>query len=295
MSAGARSALDLRRPGDVESATAMHDPTASALPDDAALLADIVAARIPYANVAPFYALWDRAPFAVRNLVPREVGREAEAGRVDLGSMAAGDYLRMKDRFELLEPPMGVACRGEVQSVLMFSRRPADALAGARVSVTPATATSIRLLHLLLDVRRGLEGVRYVRGLEPAQADALLMIGDAAMHMRNRRPEGFTHTLDLGADWLEWTGLSFVFAVWAVRTALEAPVKRALGRFLETSLAAGLSSLPEVARRQTEPGWRPEEVEAYLRRFHYRLGPEDLKGLQRFECLLQEHRLVELD
>ncbi len=254
-----------------------------------------VAARIPYANCAPFYALWSEAPFAVRNLVPRELGREAEAGRVDLGVMAAGDYLRLKDRVELLQPPMGVAARGEVQSVLMFSRRPADALANALVSVTPATSTSIRLLHLLLDVRRGLRGVRYVRGLEPAQADALLMIGDIAMRLRNKRPEGFTYTLDLGSDWLEWTGLSFVYAVWAVRRALDPGVKTALSRFLEGSLAAGLASLPEVARQQTEPGWRSEEVEAYLRRFHYRLGPEDLKGLERFETLLEEHGLVELD
>jgi chorismate dehydratase len=255
----------------------------------------ITAARIPYANVAPFYALWGEAPFAVRNLLPRDLGREAEAGRVDLGSMAAGDYLRLKDRFELIEPPMGAAARGEVQSVLLFSRRPAEALANALISVTPATSTSIRLLHLLLDVRRGLKNVRYIRGLEPAQSDALLVIGDAAMHLRNRRPDGFTHTLDLGSDWLEWTGLSFVFAVWAVRRTLEPGVKLALGRFLEASLAAGLASLPEVARQQTEPGWRPEEVEAYLRRFHYRLGPEDLRGLERFEALLHAHGLVELD
>jgi chorismate dehydratase len=254
-----------------------------------------IAARIPYANCAPFYALWGDAPFAVRNLVPRDLGREAEAGRVDFGSMAAGDYLRLKDRFELVQPPMGAAARGEVQSVLLFSRRPAEALADTRISVTPATATSVRLLHLLLDVRRGLRGVRYIRGLEPAQADALLVIGDAAMRLRNQRPEGFTHTLDLGADWLEWTGLSFTYAVWAVRRSLDAGVKAAIGRFLETSLAAGLASLPEVARQQTEPGWRSEEVEAYLRRFHYRLGPEDLQGLERFEALLHAHGLVELD
>ena len=36
-------------------------------------LATTVAARIPYANAAPFYALWADAPFAVRNLVPREL------------------------------------------------------------------------------------------------------------------------------------------------------------------------------------------------------------------------------
>src|SRR5438093_1889343 len=104
-----------------------------------------VAARIPYANAAPFYALWSDAPFAVRNLVPRELGREAEAGNVDLGLMAAGDFLRLEDRFEIIGP-LGVATRGPAQSVLLFSRRPALALEGALISVTPETSTSIRLL-----------------------------------------------------------------------------------------------------------------------------------------------------
>jgi chorismate dehydratase len=251
-----------------------------------------VAARIPYANAAPFYALWAEAPFAVRNLVPRDLGREAEAGTVDLGLMATADYLRLRNQFELLTPSMGVAARGAVQSVLMFSRRPAGALTRALISVTPETSTSIRLLRLLLDVRRGLESVRYVRGLEPRQADALLVIGDRAMRMRQQRPEGFTHTLDLGADWLEWTGHSFVYAVWAVRKGLEEGLKAELGRFLEASLAAGLASLSDVAREQTEPGWSAAEMEAYLRRFHYRLGPEDLAGLNHFEALLEEHDLI---
>lgn len=254
-----------------------------------------VAARIPYANAAPFYALWKDAPFAVRNLVPRELGREAEAGGVDLGLMATGDYLRLRDRFELVTPAMGVATRGAVYSVLLFSRRPASALAGASISVTPETSTSIRLLRLLLDVRLGLQGVRYIRGLEPAQADAMLMIGDQAMRMKHKRPEGFTHTLDLGADWLEWTGLSFVYAVWAVRRALADDIKSELGAFLESSLAAGLADLPAVARQQSGPGWTAEETEGYLRRFHYRLGPEDLRGMERFEALLQEHGLIDRD
>lgn len=254
-----------------------------------------VAARIPYANAAPFYALWGEAPFAVRNLVPRELGREAEAGRVDLGLMAAGDFLRLRDRFELLTPSMGVATRGPVQSVLLFSRRPAEALGGALISVTPETSTSVRLLRLLLGVKRGFADVRYLRGLEPAQADAMLVIGDHAMRLRHKRPEGFTHTLDLGADWLEWTGLSFVYAVWAVRAALDPALKAEFGRFLEASLAAGLGDLPALARRQTEPGWSAEDMEAYLRRFHYRLGPDDLAGLTRFESLLVEHALLESD
>jgi chorismate dehydratase len=251
-----------------------------------------VAARIPYANAAPFYALWNEAPFAVRNLSPRDLGREAEAGTVDLGLMATGDFLRLKSRFELAAN-LGLAARGAVQSVLLFSRRPAAALAEAMVSVSPETSTSIRLLRLLLDVRRGLSGVRYVRGLEPAQADALLIIGDRAMQMRAHRPEGFTYTLDLGADWMEWTGLSFVYAVWAVRRALDPGIRSELLEFLDASLAAGLASLPAVARQQTAPGWSAEEMEAYLRRFHYHLGPDDLAGMARFEELLGQHGLIE--
>jgi chorismate dehydratase len=258
------------------------------------LTTSTVAARIPYANAAPFYALWADAPFAVRNLVPRDLGREAEAGNVDLGLMAAGDYLRLKPRFELLGE-MGVATRGPVLSVLLFSRRPASALANALISVTPETSTSIRLLRLLLDVRRGLPGVRYVRGLEPAQADALLMIGDNAMRMRDRRPPGFTHTLDLGADWLEWTGLAFVYAVWAVRAGLSPEVRTELRDFLEASLSAGLASLPEIAKQQSAASWSADETEAYLRRFHYRLGPDDLAGLERFDELLRQHALIEQD
>jgi chorismate dehydratase len=255
------------------------------------LTSTLVAARIPYANAAPFYSLWNEAPFAVRNLFPRELGREAESGSVDLGLMATGDYLRLCDRFEIVGP-LGVATRGAVQSVLLFSRRPANALAGAMVSVTPETSTSVRLLKLLLGVRRGLNDVRYVRGLEPAQADALLMIGDHAMRMRNQRPEGFTHTLDLGADWHEWTHLPFVYAVWTVKRELGAAIREDLTRFLEASLAAGLADLPSLARQLTEPGWSATEMEAYLRRFHYRLGPEDVEGLARFESLVREHDLL---
>jgi chorismate dehydratase len=190
--------------------------------------------------------------------------------------------------------PFGVCARGPVLSVLLFSRKPPAALAGDLVSVTPETSTSIRLLRLLLDVKRGLEGVRYVRGLEPSQSQAILTIGDRAMRMRDHRPEGFTHTLDLGADWLEWTGLAFVYAVWAVRRSLDPAVKRELTEFLEASLTAGLANLPEIARQQTEPGWSAEETEAYLRRFHYRLGPEHLAGLARFEELLKQNGLIEI-
>ena len=148
---------------------------------------------------------------------------------------------------------------------------------------------------VLIKAARGLTGQRFLRGLEPAQADALLLIGDKALQTRNRPPEGFVHTLDLGADWLAWTGLPFVYAVWVVRSSLDPALKDELRTFLESSLAAGLATLPEVARQWNVPGWTALEVEAYLRRFQYRFGPEELKGLDRYDALLHEHGFVESD
>jgi len=89
--------------------------------------------------------------------------------------------------------------------------------------------------------------------------------------------------------------LPFVYAAWVVRTTLDPALKAEMRAFLETSLAAGLASLPEIARRETGPGWSPAEMEGYLRRFHYRFGPEDLQGLARFEALLTEHGLLVSD
>ena len=80
-----------------------------------------------------------------------------------------------------------------------------------------------------------------------------------------------------------------------MRTTLDPGVKSELGHFLESSLAAGLADLPAVAHRQKDPGWTAAEMEAYLRRFHYRLGPEDQAGMARFAELLAEHGLLTSD
>ena len=63
--------------------------------------------------------------------------------------------------------------------------------------------------------------------------------------------------------------------------------------FSHQTTSACSDSRPGSVSQQTEPGWTASETEAYLRRFHYRLGPEDLQGLERFESLAREHGLVE--
>jgi chorismate dehydratase len=180
---------------------------------------------------------------------------------------------------------------------LLFSRRPVRDLAGATVDLTQHSMTSVALTRVLLGARYGLDGVRYERraveaGEEP-QGDAWLLIGDAALAAA-RVASSDLHVVDLGAEWLAWTGLPFVYAVWAVRAGLPADDKARLAAFLEDSLTAGEADLAGIALRvaaeQPALGTAAELV-SYLGAFRYRLGPDEEAGLARFRALWKEYRL----
>ena len=75
--------------------------------------------------------------------------------------------------------------------------------------------------------------------------EAVLVIGDAALLLaaRGRYP----HVVDLGAEWKAWTGLPFVFAVWAARRDAAARPVGELHRPLLASRAWGLAHLDVLA------------------------------------------------
>jgi chorismate dehydratase len=110
---------------------------------------------------------------------------------------------------------LGVSCREEVRSVLLISRVPLARV--RRLAGHAASRTSLALARLLLAERWG--ATPELRLSAPplsemlADADAAVIIGDPALEVRGRSG---LEEVDLGAAWVEWTGLPFVFAVWAV-------------------------------------------------------------------------------
>src|SRR5262245_37449504 len=159
--------------------------------------------------------------------------------------MAAADWFALENEFERVAG-LGIACKGEVDSVLLLGHAPVESLAGARVVLTSESSTSAALTRILLERRHGLEGVRYERGdfrdprLIP-EGEAWLVIGDPALAARRAAPA--LVLCDLSAAWTEWTGLPFVFAVWTARRVLGSEAKAALAQFLETSLEKSDRSL----------------------------------------------------
>jgi chorismate dehydratase len=238
--------------------------------------------RISYLNVEPFFHAF---PWPLTEaLPPRALGDALAAGRVDAGPLALADCLRLESLVSLL--PFGIATRERARSVFLFSSRPMGELGGGRIGVTGETATSVRLLRILLALRDEIEPVTLVGLDEPA--DAVLLIGDAALRAHYG---AWPHPLcfDLGEEWTAWTGLPCVFAAWAVRRDVGPGGRAALGAALDQALETGLGDLAAIARARSDVqawGLAEADVIAYLRGFLYRLGPDEEKGIAEFRRLL---------
>lgn len=245
--------------------------------------------RIPFLNSEPFYRhLGDyarRSGVEVVSAAPRALAELARrgVGGLDAAPLPLTECFALEASFEPLGR-LGIAVRGPVRSVLVFSDAAPDRLSGLSVSVTEETSCSAALLRVLLERRWGCTGVRFERSSEDRpEAAARLEIGDRALADRGSRRR---HRLDLAEEWTRWTGLPFVFARWVVRRGTDAGIRRDLEAALEESLARSLAALDDTASRGDRLGLSRAESRAYLAAFIYRLGPEEESAAERFRALL---------
>ena len=105
-----------------------------------------------------------------------------------------------------------------------------------------------------------------------------MVIGDRAMHS----PSGRFHTVwDLGDQWYRWTGLPFVFAMWASHGKCDlGDVPNALAR----SRDAGVAHLREIARRESGLlGLTEPQCYNYLSdNLNYCFGAGEQRGMELF-------------
>ena len=182
-------------------------------------------------------------------------------------------------------PDVGIACEGPVRSILLISRRPFAEI--RRLAVDSSSRTSVALVRILLAERYGCKP--QITPLAPTleamlrENDAALIIGDPALRLD---PTTLPfETLDLGAEWVEWSGLPMVFAVWAGKSKfLTAEAADAFRRSYEW----GRDHVDEmVARAAAERGFPAQLARDYFTKFiKYPLGPKHLAGLALFRKLV---------
>ena len=251
--------------------------------------------RIPYINCYPVYGAIDRGivPLDAELVsgVPTRLNALMAEGALDVSVVSAVEYARDWERYLLL-PDLGITCDGPVRSVMLFSSRPARELTGARVVVSRSSMTSVALLDLLF------EHVWHARpefvpgDAEPSdfpaadRADARLVIGDAALLLQSgdhASSADFPYAYDLGAEWKEWTGLPFVFAVWVAQRSANTDAAMAAHAALLKSRDWGLAHLAELAQQaHAATGVNARDCVAYFSGLDWRLSLPHLQGLSEF-------------
>ena len=171
-------------------------------------------------------------------------------------------------------------CRGPVWSVRLLSRVPVKRI--KRLALDEGSRTSAAMVQTLLWEMHGLKPETIPLAIDEAaesvDADAVLMIGDRAMHPARGVYE---EIWDLGDRWCRWTELPFVFAMWVARPGVHT---ERLTNMLESSRDAGVANLESIAAAEAAAqGLTKEDLHRYFaENLHFRMGPGERNGLQTF-------------
>jgi chorismate dehydratase len=210
-------------------------------------------------------------------------------GELDIGPISLVEYLRHADDLVLL-PGLAVGSDGPVLSVNLVSQVPLTQLDGRRVALGSTSRTSVLLARMWLESVHGVRPSYFQCPPELTamllEADAAVLIGDAALRATYDAPGRGLDVHDLGAVWKQWTGLPMVFAVWAARREYAAAnpglvkdVHEAFVRSRDEALAHVDEIAAATARWEVFDG---PTLATYFRTLDFSLGPRQIDGLVEF-------------
>lgn len=219
---------------------------------------------------------------------PAELAGALVNGDLDIAPIPSIEYARHAEELVLL-PDIAISSDGEVQSILLLSKDPAEQLNGRVVALSNASRTSQVLARILLARRWGVDAT-YAEmppdvGAMMREADAALLIGDDALRAYWNKPAGLLE-YDLGVEWTAWTGLPMVYAVWAVRrefAELQPSATRAVIDSLALSLSYCRAHLDDIS--QYAARWEPfpaEHFRSYFDALRFRFDTRYREGLTRY-------------
>lgn len=237
---------------------------------------------VSYLNTAPL--VWgmlhgpQRGLFRLDFAIPAVCADRLASGEADIGIVPSFELTRQN--LEII-PGAGIACHGPVRSILLISSRPASEI--RTLAADSSSRTSVELARTIL-ARKYDARPRFLKHAPDLDrmmqsADAALIIGDPALRIDPARSPYYTY--DLGAEWLEMTGLPMVFAVWAARPGIVTP---ALAEAFRQSCRYGRERVEEIVASEAQRReFAADLVREYLtRHIVHELTEKDYAGMQRF-------------
>jgi chorismate dehydratase len=211
------------------------------------------------------------------------------AGELDISAISLVEYLRNAADLLVL-PDLAVGSDGPVRSVNLVARTALAALDGAPVALGSTSRTSVLLARMWLAEVYGVRPAYYRCPPDLAQmlqeAQAAVLIGDAALRAAYEAPRRGLAVHDLGAVWRDWTGLPMVFAVWAVRRDFAADHPGLVKDVHEAFLSSRDRALADIDRVAAQAArWEVFDqatLAGYFRALDFSLGERQRAGLRAF-------------
>jgi chorismate dehydratase len=150
---------------------------------------------------------------------PNHLSDALVSGALDISPISLIEFFENSEDLVVL-PNMAIGSDGPVMSCIIISRLPLRQLDKLPVALTSTSRTSVRLAELLLSDLVGVQPEYFLSSADLAtmmtEAPAAVLIGDAALQAAQyEAPRLSWEVHDLGQMWRDWTGLPFVFAVFA--------------------------------------------------------------------------------
>ena len=235
---------------------------------------------VTYLNTRPLvYGLEHcRHPHELIYDLPSRLADQLAAGSLDVALIPSIEYLR-EPSYAIVSDAC-IACRGPVLSVKLFSRVPFAGISS--IQLDEGSRTSAALVQILLRERFALKPLvtqlPIGATLDETTADAVLLIGDRAIHARHA---DFPFVWDLGDEWCRFAELPFVFAVWTARPGIPTADVAAI---LTLSRDVGMSHLEQIADEEaSRHDLTTDECLDYFRRnLYFYFGPQEQRGLRLF-------------
>ncbi|HSA06813.1 MAG TPA: menaquinone biosynthesis protein [Candidatus Gastranaerophilales bacterium] len=228
---------------------------------------------------------------------PARLNKLMAENKIDIAPISSFEYLKNKNKYFLMTNSC-ISSDGECGSVLLFSKKPINSLAGATIGLPTDSASSTAMLKIILnkyDIK--LESIIFkqhnyaenIYSLFNSGLDAFLFIGDNALK-NNCILDNSVLIYDIGTLWKELTGLPAVFGTWVAanekikqRDDFE-KLQSLIPKAIETGLGLYFNEVLQKASENT--GIKQEIIKDYLtRKIVYNYTEQRQKSLELFEKL----------
>ncbi|WP_231038545.1 menaquinone biosynthetic enzyme MqnA/MqnD family protein [Pectinatus haikarae] len=232
--------------------------------------------------------------------VPSVLNKAMEQGQLHVSPMSSFAFGQMSISLMML-PNLGIVADGIVQSIILVSKRPIDALDGKKILLTAQSATSHCLLKIIMRKAYKCIPQYEVRPLDPQcilneDETADLFIGDDALYINHNRQEGMYY-YDLGNEWKKMTGLPMVYAVWAATRAFAEAFPEAL-REVYSRLRGGFDHGNAFKKEAADmvvgkKKFSRQQLMDYFDVIKYDVHEKQLTALNTFYTLAHEYEFLE--